>query len=183
MVYSVVESARRGEVAIGYRQSNSSGGKSDVLRVNPPKSSSVTFGPRGSRHRRRGRLSPIHQHCRSDASASREGGSSMNFRNDNRSRRHPRLKAPGVRRAFVQGAQQHRQQDHQQILVSEDGEKFGHFDIGAGIPAGKTVTLVWDQSTNGEGCEQTFKAVFANSETSEPQEFDFCESEVEIEFE
>ncbi len=69
------------------------------------------------------------------------------------------------------------------ILVSEDGKKFGYFDIGPGIPAGKTVTLVWDQSTNGESCEQTFKAVFANGETSEPQAFDFCEDEVEIEFE
>ncbi|HUR82409.1 MAG TPA: hypothetical protein VM733_16720 [Thermoanaerobaculia bacterium] len=69
------------------------------------------------------------------------------------------------------------------ILVSEDGKKFGYFDIGAGIAPGKTITLVWDQSTNGENCDQTFKAVFANGETSEPQSFDFCEDEVEIEFE
>ncbi|HEX2832576.1 MAG TPA: hypothetical protein VHW00_06155 [Thermoanaerobaculia bacterium] len=69
------------------------------------------------------------------------------------------------------------------ILVSEDGNKYGFFDIGAGIAPGKTVKLVWDSSTNGESCDQFFKAVFANGEESEPQEFDFCEDEVAIEFE
>ena len=69
------------------------------------------------------------------------------------------------------------------ILVSQDGEEYGMFNIGSGIPSGKTVTLVWDESTNGENCEQFFKAVFANGEESEPQEFDFCEDEVAIEFE
>lgn len=69
------------------------------------------------------------------------------------------------------------------ILVSEDGEEYGFFDIGAGINPGKTVTLVWDSSTNGEGCEQYFKAVFANKEESEAQQFDFCEEEVALEFE
>lgn len=68
------------------------------------------------------------------------------------------------------------------ILVSEDGEKYGYFDIGSGIPAGKTITLVWDQSTNGESCEQYFKAVFANGESSDPQQFDFCEDDVTLEF-
>jgi hypothetical protein len=69
------------------------------------------------------------------------------------------------------------------ILVSEDGEEYGFFNIGAGINPGKTVTLVWDSSTNGEGCEQYFKAVFANKEESEAQKFDFCEDEVALEFE
>ena len=69
------------------------------------------------------------------------------------------------------------------ILVSEDGNKYGFFDIGAGIEPGKTVTLVWDSSTNGESCEQYFKAVFANGEESEAQQFDFCEEGVELEFE
>ncbi len=69
------------------------------------------------------------------------------------------------------------------ILVSEDGEKYGFFDIGKGIKPGQEVTLVWDQSTNGESCEQYFKAVFANGEESEPETFDFCESEVALEFE
>ena len=70
-----------------------------------------------------------------------------------------------------------------QILVSEDNSDFGHFDIGGGIKAGATVTLVWDKSTNGESCDQYFKAVFANGEESEAVEFDFCESEVALEFE
>lgn len=69
------------------------------------------------------------------------------------------------------------------ILVSEDGKEYGFFNIGAGIPAGKTVTLVWDESTDGESCEQYFKAVFANGEESEPQQFDFCEDDVTLEFE
>jgi hypothetical protein len=67
--------------------------------------------------------------------------------------------------------------------VSQDGEEYGFFNIGSGIPAGKTVTLAWDQSTDGENCQQYFKAVFANGEESEPQQFDFCEDEVAIEFE
>ena len=69
------------------------------------------------------------------------------------------------------------------ILVSEDGEEYGFFKIGSGIAPGKTVKLVWDSSTDGESCEQYFKAVFANGEESEPQQFDFCEDEVAIEFE
>jgi hypothetical protein len=69
------------------------------------------------------------------------------------------------------------------ILVSEDGDDYGFFNIGSGINPGKTVTLVWDQSTNGESCEQHFKAVFANGEESEAQKFDFCEDEVALEFE
>jgi len=63
------------------------------------------------------------------------------------------------------------------------GEEYGYFNIGNGIPAGKTVTLVWDSSTNGEDCHQYFKAVFANGEESEPQQFDFCEEDVALEFE
>ena len=69
------------------------------------------------------------------------------------------------------------------ILVSEDGNEFGFFDIGSGIKPGQTVTLVWDKSTNGESCEQYFKAVFADGEESEAESFDFCESDVALEFE
>jgi hypothetical protein len=69
------------------------------------------------------------------------------------------------------------------ILVSEDGKKYGYFDIGSGIAPGKTVTLEWDSSTQGEDCEQFFKAVFANGEESEAQKFDFCESDVALEVE
>jgi hypothetical protein len=69
------------------------------------------------------------------------------------------------------------------ILVSEDGEEYGFFNIGSGIKAGGTVTLVWDESTEGESCTQFFKAVFANGEESEPVEFDFCEEGLTLEFE
>src|SRR5688500_12109288 len=68
------------------------------------------------------------------------------------------------------------------ILVSEDGEKYGFFDIGAGIKAGATVELVWAQSTDDESCEQYFKAVFADGSESEATKFDFCEAEVALEF-
>ncbi len=69
------------------------------------------------------------------------------------------------------------------ILVSQDGEEYGFFNIGNGIKAGATVELVWDESTNGESCSQFFKAVFASGEESEPVEFDFCEEGLTLEFE
>ena len=69
------------------------------------------------------------------------------------------------------------------ILVSEDGKEYGYFDIGKGIKPGAEVVLVWDQSTNGENCEQYIKAVYADGSESEPTTFDFCESEVALEFE
>lgn len=68
------------------------------------------------------------------------------------------------------------------ILVSEDGEEFGQFNIGNGIKAGATVTLVWDESTNGESCHQYFKAVFADGSESDAEEFDFCEEGLTLEF-
>jgi hypothetical protein len=69
------------------------------------------------------------------------------------------------------------------LLVSEDGKTFGKFDIGSGIKAGATVELVWDQSTNSEACEQTFKVVFADGEESDAAEFNFCEDDLTLEFE
>jgi hypothetical protein len=68
------------------------------------------------------------------------------------------------------------------ILVSDDGKKWGFFDIGDGIAAGATEELVWDKSTDGGNCEMKFKAVFANDEESEPVEFDFCEKNLTVEF-
>lgn len=68
------------------------------------------------------------------------------------------------------------------VLVSEDGKKYGYFDIGSGIRAGATVELVWDKSTDSESCEQYFKAVFADGEESEPVKFDFCEKGLVLEF-
>ncbi|HEY0426187.1 MAG TPA: hypothetical protein VGC76_00145 [Pyrinomonadaceae bacterium] len=69
------------------------------------------------------------------------------------------------------------------LLVAEPGQKkWGYFDIGAGIGAGKTVTLVWNKSTDKEQCVQWFKAVYADGSESEPAKFDFCEDELELEF-
>jgi hypothetical protein len=68
------------------------------------------------------------------------------------------------------------------ILVSEDGKKYGYFDIGSGIKPGQTVTLVWDKSTNSEDCKQHVKAVYASGEESEPAMFDFCDADVDLEF-
>lgn len=69
------------------------------------------------------------------------------------------------------------------ILVSEDGDEYGFFNIGSGIKAGATVELVWDSSTEGESCEQYFKAVFADGSESEATKFDFCEEGLTLEFE
>lgn len=68
------------------------------------------------------------------------------------------------------------------LLVSEDGKKYGFFDIGAGIAPGKSMTLVWDKSTNSEGCVQWVKAVYADKSESAPVKFDFCEEDLEMEF-
>ena|SRR5436190_23497282 len=68
------------------------------------------------------------------------------------------------------------------ILVSEDGEKYGYFDIGKGIKPGETVTLNWDKATNSESCHQWFKAVWESGEEGKPVKFDFCEKDLELEF-
>ena len=69
------------------------------------------------------------------------------------------------------------------VLVSENGKTYAPFDIGKGIGAGKKATLVWDKSTNNESCKQYVKAVYADGSESEPAKFDFCEEDLEIEFE
>ncbi len=69
-----------------------------------------------------------------------------------------------------------------EILVSEDKKEWGEFDIGKGIKAGETVTLVWDASTNNENCDQYVKAVFDDGSESEPSKFDFCEKGLALEF-
>ena len=68
------------------------------------------------------------------------------------------------------------------LLASEDGEKYGFFDIGKGIKPGETMTLVWDKSTDGGKCTQHFKAVYDDDSESEPVAFDFCEKNLELEF-
>ena len=66
--------------------------------------------------------------------------------------------------------------------VSEDGKKWGDFDIGTGIKAGATDELVWDKSTDNGNCEQYFKVQFADGEWSESVKFDFCEKGLILEF-
>ena len=68
------------------------------------------------------------------------------------------------------------------MFVSIDGKKWGEFDIGDGIKAGATETLVWDKSTDNEPCEQYFKVVFADGEESDAVKFDFCEKGLVLEF-
>src|SRR6267154_928238 len=72
--------------------------------------------------------------------------------------------------------------DIKKILVSDDGKKWGYFDIGDGIKAGETDELVWDKSTDNGACEWIFKAVWSNDEESEPVKFDFCEKGLTLEF-
>ena len=68
------------------------------------------------------------------------------------------------------------------VLASEDGKKYGQFDIGDGIEAGATEELVWDKSTDNEPCEQYFRVTFANREVSEAVKFNFCEKDLVLEF-
>ena len=73
-------------------------------------------------------------------------------------------------------------QDIKKLQVSEDGKKWGDFDIGSGIKAGATEELVWDKSTDSEKCEQYFKVQFADDEWSDAVKFDFCEKGLILEF-
>jgi hypothetical protein len=68
------------------------------------------------------------------------------------------------------------------LFASENGKKWGSFDIGKGIRSGATMELVWDQSTDNSGCEWWFKAHFADGSDSEPVKFDFCEDDLVLEF-
>lgn len=61
------------------------------------------------------------------------------------------------------------------LQVSEDKSSWGDFDIGSGIAPGATSTMVWDASTNNEGCEQWIRAKFADGSTSPPSKQDFCQ--------
>lgn len=60
------------------------------------------------------------------------------------------------------------------LQVSQDKKEWGDFDIDSGIGAGKTETLVWDSSTDGENCEQWIRAKFADGTFSDPSKQDFC---------
>jgi hypothetical protein len=66
------------------------------------------------------------------------------------------------------------------LLVSEDGKKYGFFDVGKGIAPGETMTLVWDAETS--GCEWFIKAVFSDGAESPATKFDFCQEDLELDF-
>jgi hypothetical protein len=61
------------------------------------------------------------------------------------------------------------------LLTSEDGSKWGRFNLGAGIGSGKKVKLVWNSSTNDQDCKQYVKAVFADGSEFKTTKIDFCE--------
>jgi hypothetical protein len=68
------------------------------------------------------------------------------------------------------------------IEVSEDGVSWGKFDIGEGIAAGESASLVWAEHTDDSGCEWQFRATFDDGSVSEPVPFDFCEENLELSF-
>lgn len=69
-----------------------------------------------------------------------------------------------------------------ELLVSEDGETWGKFDLGGGVAPGAESKMAWDKSTNDESCEQHVKAQFQDGSKSETQQFDFCDSDLTLEF-
>lgn len=68
------------------------------------------------------------------------------------------------------------------LYAAEAGAKYKYFDIGAGIPPGKTITIVWNKKTDSEDCNQYFKAVYSDGVETEEAEFDFCEENVHLVF-
>src|SRR5687767_10730402 len=59
------------------------------------------------------------------------------------------------------------------LYASENGRNWGHFDIGSGIAAGKSVKLTWNKSTNNESCTQYLKATFTDGSESKSAKIDF----------
>lgn len=75
------------------------------------------------------------------------------------------------------------QADITTLQVSIDKKRWDDFDVGGGIKAGETETLVWDASTNDEPCEQWIRAKFTDGEWSPPSHQDFCrDMDAPIEF-
>lgn len=62
------------------------------------------------------------------------------------------------------------------LQVSENRKSWGDFDVGRGIAPGKTEKLIWDSSTDDEGCNQWIRAKFADGSASEPAKFNFCKN-------
>src|SRR6266404_581788 len=68
------------------------------------------------------------------------------------------------------------------LMVSEDGEKWGKFDIAAGLKAADSAKFVWDKSTHSQECEQFVKAEFEGGKESKPVKHDFCKEGRELGF-
>lgn len=68
------------------------------------------------------------------------------------------------------------------VQASEDGKTWGAFDVGAGIPAHSKTKLIWSSETDESNCEWQVMATYADGSESEPETFDFCEEDLEIEF-
>jgi hypothetical protein len=71
------------------------------------------------------------------------------------------------------------QNDSSQAIVglytSENGGKWGRFNLGSGIAPGKKVKLIWNASTNNQDCRQYVKAVFADGSEIKTTKIDFCD--------
>jgi P pilus assembly chaperone PapD len=68
------------------------------------------------------------------------------------------------------------------LMVSEDGEKWGKFDVGNGLNPGESAKFVWDKKTNSQECEQFVKAEFEDGSESKPVKHDFCKEGLELGF-
>ena len=68
------------------------------------------------------------------------------------------------------------------LMVSEDGEKWGKFDVGEGLAPGQSAKFVWDKSTNNQKCTQYVKAEFEDGSESKPVQHDFCKEGLELGF-
>ena len=68
------------------------------------------------------------------------------------------------------------------LMCSEDGEKWGKFDIGSGLKPGESAKLIWNKSTNSQACEQFVKAEFEDGSESKPVKHDFCKEGLELGF-
>lgn len=62
------------------------------------------------------------------------------------------------------------------IQVSPNKQHWADFDIGNGIKPGQEITLIWDDSTDDEGCVQWIRAQFADGGTSIASKQNFCEN-------
>ena len=67
------------------------------------------------------------------------------------------------------------------IETKEKGGSWGGFGLSGGIAPGRTMTLVWDSSTNNQDCVQSIRATFTDGSYSTPAKFDFCQTPLTIE--